>query len=320
MIYDGWLDFEQPIVKLERQIEDLKQFAREDKIELSEELRRLERKTQRITHEIYSRLTPWQRVQLARHPRRPYTLDYVHRIFTGFTELHGDRLFGDDRAIVGGLAWFEGTPVVVIGQQKGRNTKENLERNFGMAHPEGYRKALRLMELAGRFGHPVITFIDTPGAYPGIQAEERGQSVAIARNLFEMARLAVPFVAVVIGEGGSGGALALGMGDVVLMMENAIYSVISPEGCAAILWGDRTKTETAAAALRLTAQDLAEFGLIDGIITEPVGGAHRDPAMAADQVKAAIQSHLAALRTVPERILVERRIEKYLRMGVLEGG
>ncbi len=320
MIYDGWLDFEQPIVKLERQIEDLKQFAREDKIELSEELRRLERKTQRITHEIYSRLTPWQRVQLARHPRRPYTLDYVHRIFTGFTELHGDRLFGDDRAIVGGLAWFEGTPVVVIGQQKGRNTKENLERNFGMAHPEGYRKALRLMELAARFGHPVITFIDTPGAYPGIQAEERGQSVAIARNLFEMARLAVPFIAVVIGEGGSGGALALGMGDVVLMMENAIYSVISPEGCAAILWGDRTKTETAASALRLTAQDLAEYGLIDGIITEPVGGAHRDPAMAADQVKGAIQSHLAALRAVPERILVERRIEKYLRMGVFEGG
>ncbi len=320
MIYDGWLDFEQPIVKLERQIEDLKQFAREDKIELSEELRRLERKTQRITHEIYSRLTPWQRVQLARHPRRPYTLDYVHRIFTGFTELHGDRLFGDDRAIVGGLAWFEGTPVVVIGQQKGRNTKENLERNFGMAHPEGYRKALRLMELAARFGHPVITFIDTPGAYPGIQAEERGQSVAIARNLYEMARLPVPFIAVVIGEGGSGGALALGMGDVVLMMENAIYSVISPEGCAAILWGDRTKTETAASALRLTAQDLAQFGLIDGIISEPVGGAHRDPAMAADQVKGAIQSHLAALRAVPERILVERRIEKYLRMGAFEGG
>ena len=318
MIYDGWLDFEQPIVKLERQIEDLKQFAREDKIELSEELRRLERKTQRITHEIYSRLTPWQRVQLARHPRRPYTLDYVHRIFTGFTELHGDRLFGDNRAIVGGLAWFEGTPVVVIGHQKGRNTKENLERNFGMAHPEGYRKALRLMELAARFGHPVITFIDTPGAYPGIQAEERGQSVAIARNLFEMARLAVPFVAVVIGEGGSGGALALGMGDVVLMMENAIYSVISPEGCAAILWGDRTKTETAAAALRLTAQDLAEFGLVDGIITEPVGGAHRDPAMAAEQVKGALQSHLAALAAVPARILVERRIEKYLRVGVFE--
>jgi acetyl-CoA carboxylase carboxyl transferase subunit alpha len=319
MIYDGWLDFEQPIVKLERQIEDLKQFAREDKIELSEELRRLERKTQRITHEIYSRLTPWQRVQLARHPRRPYTLDYVHRIFTGFTELHGDRLFGDDRAIVGGLAWFEGTPVVVIGQQKGRNTKENLERNFGMAHPEGYRKALRLMELAARFGHPIITFIDTPGAYPGIQAEERGQSVAIARNLFEMARLEVPFIAIVIGEGGSGGALALGMGDAVLMMENAIYSVISPEGCAAILWGDRAKTETAASALRLTAPDLAEYGLIDAIITEPVGGAHRDPAMAAEQVKGAIQTHLAALRAVPPRILVERRIEKYLKMGAFDG-
>lgn len=318
MIYDGWLDFEQPIVKLERQIEDLRQFAREDKIELTEELRRLERKTQRITHEIYSRLTPWQRVQLARHPRRPFTLDYIHRIFTGFTELHGDRLFGDDRAIVGGLAWFEGTPVIVIGHQKGRNTKENLERNFGMAHPEGYRKALRLMDLGARFGHPIITFIDTPGAYPGIQAEERGQSVAIARNLFEMARLPVPFIAVVIGEGGSGGALALAMGDAVLMMENAVYSVISPEGCAAILWGDRSKTETAASALRLTAQDLAEFGLIDGIITEPVGGAHRDPAMAAEQVKGAIQSHLGTLKAVPSRILVERRIEKYLRMGVFE--
>src|SRR5262245_44668143 len=318
MIYDGWLDFEQPIVKLERQIEDLRQFAREDKIELTEELRRLERKTQRITHEIYSRLTPWQRVQLARHPRRPYTLDYVHRIFTGFTELHGDRLFGDDRAIVCGLAWFEGAPVVVIGHQKGRNTKENLERNFGMAHPEGYRKALRLMELAARFGHPIITFIDTPGAYPGIQAEERGQSVAIARNLFEMAQLPVPFIAVVIGEGGSGGALALGMGDSVLMMENAIYPGNSPEGCAAILWGDRSKTETAAAALRLTAQDLAEFGLIDGIITEPVGGAHRDPGAASENVKGAIQSHLANLKGVPSRILVERRIEKYLRMGAFD--
>lgn len=320
MIFDGWLDFEQPIVRLERRIEDLRQLAREDKVELTEELRRLERKTQRLTHEIYSRLTPWQRVQLARHPRRPYTLDYVHRIFTGFTELHGDRLFGDDKAIVGGLAWLEGAPVVVIGHQKGRNTKENLERNFGMAHPEGYRKALRLMRLAARFDRPILTIIDTPGAYPGIQAEERGQSVAIAENLFEMARLPVPIVAVVIGEGGSGGALALGVADAVLMLENAIYSVISPEGCAAILWQDRSKTEIAATALRLTAQDLLEFGLIDAVIPEPVGGAHRDPAFAADHVKAAIQNHLERLRAVPSRILIERRIEKYLRMGAFEQG
>jgi acetyl-CoA carboxylase carboxyl transferase subunit alpha len=320
MIYDGWLDFEQPIVKLERRIEDLRQFAREDKVELTEELRRLERKTQRLTHEIYSRLTPWQRVQLARHPRRPYMLDYVHRIFTGFTELHGDRLFGDDPAIVGGLAWLEGAPVFVIGHQKGRNTKENLKRNFGMAHPEGYRKALRLMQLGARFDRPVITFIDTPGAYPGIQAEERGQSVAIAQNLFEMARLPVPLVAVVIGEGGSGGALALGMGDAVLMLENAVYSVISPEGCAAILWQDRAKTEMAASALRLTAPDLLEFKLIDAVIPEPMGGAHRDPAFAAEHVKAALVSHLDRVRQVPSRILIERRIEKFVAMGALESG
>jgi acetyl-CoA carboxylase carboxyl transferase subunit alpha len=318
MIYDGWLDFEQPIVKLERRIEDLRQFAREDKVELTEELRRLERKTQRLTHEIYSRLTPWQRVQLARHPRRPYTLDYIHRIFTGFTELHGDRLFGDDRAIIGGMAWLDGKPVVVIGHQKGRNTKENLERNFGMAHPEGYRKALRLMDLAARFGRPIVTFIDTPGAYPGVQAEERGQSVAIARNLFEMARFPVPFVAIVIGEGGSGGALALGVADSVLMMENSVYSVISPEGCAAILWQDRSKTETAATALRMTAQDLLEFGLIDGIVKEPMGGAHRDPAFAAEQLKGALSAQFERLAPVPPRILVERRIEKFVRMGVFE--
>ena len=320
MIYDGWLDFERPIVKLERQIEDLRQSATEENVEFTEEIHRLERKTKRLAHEIYSQLTPWQRVQLARHPRRPYTLDYIQRIFTGFVELRGDRLHGDDRAIIGGLAWFGETPVVVMGHQKGRNTRENIERNFGMAHPEGYRKARRLMKLAARFRRPVVTFIDTPGAYPGIQAEERGQSVAIAENLFEMAQLPVPFVAIVIGEGGSGGALALAMGDSVLMMENAIYSVISPEGCAAILWGDRGKTETAAAALKLTAQDLLDRGLIDGIIPEPMGGAHRDPNYSAELVREALKLQLERLGPIAPRPLVEARVDKFLRMGVFGAG
>ena len=320
MIYDGWLDFERPIVKLERQIEDLRQSATEENVEFTEEIHRLERKTQRLAHEIYSQLTPWQRVQLARHPRRPYTLDYIQRIFTGFIELRGDRLYGDDRAIIGGLAWFGETPVVVMGHQKGRNTRENIERNFGMAHPEGYRKALRLMKLAARFQRPVVTFIDTPGAYPGIQAEERGQSVAIAENLFEMAQLPVPFVSIVIGEGGSGGALALAMGDSVLMMENAVYSVISPEGCAAILWGDRGKTETAAAALKLTAQDLLDRRLVDGIIPEPMGGAHRDPNYSAELVRDALKTQLERLRPIAPRPLVEARVDKFLRMGVFGAG
>lgn len=320
MIYDGWLEFERPIVKLERQIEDLRQSATEENVEFTEEIHRLERKTQRLAHEIYSQLSPWQRVQLARHPRRPYTLDYIQRIFTGFIELRGDRLYGDDRAIVAGLAWFGETPVVVMGHQKGRNTRENIERNFGMAHPEGYRKALRLFKLAARFELPIITFIDTPGAYPGIQAEERGQSVAIAENLFEMARVPVPFITVVIGEGGSGGALALAMGDVVLMMENSIYSVISPEGCAAILWGDRSKTETAAAALKLTAQDLLDLGVVDGIIPEPMGGAHRDPNYSAEIVKEALKLHLGRLRTTPPHALVDARVEKFLRMGAFGSG
>lgn len=320
MIYDGWLDFERPIVKLERQIEDLRQSATEENVEFTEEIHRLERKTKRLAHEIYSQLTPWQRVQLARHPRRPYTLDYIQRIFTGFVELRGDRLYGDDRAIIGGLAWFGETPVVVMGHQKGRNTRENIERNFGMAHPEGYRKALRLMKLAARFRRPVVTFIDTPGAYPGIQAEERGQSVAIAQNLFEMAQLPVPFVSIVIGEGGSGGALALAMGDSVLMMENAVYSVISPEGCAAILWGDRAKTETAAAALKLTAQDLLDRSLIDGIIPEPMGGAHRDPNYSAELVREALKRELERLGPIAPRPLVEARVDKFMRMGVFGAG
>ncbi len=320
MLYDGWLEFERPIVKLERQIEDLRQSATEENVEFTEEIHRLERKTQRLAHEIYSQLSPWQRVQLARHPRRPYTLDYIQRIFTGFIELRGDRLYGDDRAIVGGLAWFGETPVVVMGHQKGRNTRENIERNFGMAHPEGYRKALRLMKLAARFELPILTFIDTPGAYPGIQAEERGQSAAIAENLFEMARIPVPFITVVIGEGGSGGALALAMGDVVLMMENSIYSVISPEGCAAILWGDRSKTETAAAALKLTAQDLLDLGVVDGIIPEPMGGAHRDPNYSAEIVKEALKLHLGRLKSTTPHALVESRVDKFLRMGVFAKG
>jgi acetyl-CoA carboxylase carboxyl transferase subunit alpha len=311
-----WLDFEKPILDLERRLEDLKGLAAEETPEIAAERKRLERKLERVRRDVYSKLTRWQRVKLARHPRRPYTLDYIKFIAPSFMELHGDRRFGDDPAIVGGLAVVEDLPIVLIGHQKGRDTKENIHRNFGMANPEGYRKALRLMRLAANHGCPIVTFIDTPGAYPGLGAEERGQSEAIARNILEMAHLPVPIVSIVIGEGGSGGALAIAVGDVVLMMENSIYSVITPEGCAAILWKDASKAEQAAEALKVTAQDLLELKVIDELIPEPLGGAHRDPERAAGRVKEAFLRHVRALIGLPKQELLDRRLEKYLKMGV----
>ena len=311
-----WLDFEKPILDIERRIENLKGLSPEENPDVAKELEQLERKAERLRREIYSKLTRWQRVKLARHPRRPYTLDYLKHIAPGFMELHGDRRYGDDPAIVGGLAVVDDLPVVIVGHQKGRDTKENIHRNFGMAHPEGYRKALRLMRLAASFGCPIITMVDTPGAYPGLGAEERGQSEALARNILEMAHLAVPIVTVVIGEGGSGGALAIAVGDVVMMLENSIYSVITPEGCAAILWKDSSKAEQAAEALKLTAPDLLELQVIDEVIPEPTGGAHRDPEEAARRVKDAVMRHVRGLMGLPAQELLDRRLEKYLKMGV----
>jgi acetyl-CoA carboxylase carboxyl transferase subunit alpha len=310
-----WLDFEKPIIELERKIEDLKSRTPGENAETSEEVARLERKADRLRQDIFSKLTRWQRVKLARHPRRPYTLDYLKVIAPQFLELHGDRRFRDDPAIVGGLAVLDDLPLVLIGHQKGRDTKENIHRNFGMAHPEGYRKALRLMRLAANYGCPVVTFVDTPGAYPGLGAEERGQSEALARNILEMAHLPVPIVSLVIGEGGSGGALALAVGDVVMMLENSIYSVITPEGCAAILWKDASKAEQAAEALRLTAQDLLELKVIDEIIPEPLGGAHADHQVVAANVHDALLRNVDELRRLKPDKLVRRRREKFLRMG-----
>ncbi len=312
----AWLDFEKPIVELERKIEDLRAFATKENLEFTEELKKLESKAEKLRAEIYSNLTSWQRVQLARHPRRPYMLDYVPMLFTDFVELHGDRNFGDDKSIVGGPARFEGRPVMVIGHQKGRTTKEKMIRNFGMPHPEGYRKALRLMQMANKFGAPIISFVDTPGAFPGIGAEERGQSEAIARNLREMSRLRVPILILVIGEGGSGGALAIAIGDRVLMMENAIYSVISPEGCAAILWKDQAKAPEAAEAMKITAQDLYALKVIDRVLPEPIGGAHRDPVRMAEALRVEIRENLAVLSRIPAEKLLQERLEKFLRMGV----
>jgi acetyl-CoA carboxylase carboxyl transferase subunit alpha len=311
-----WLDFEKPILELERKIEDARGLVKDGDAGAEEEVKRLERKAERLKREIYSKLTRWQRVKLARHPRRPYTLDYLKVLAPAFMELHGDRRFSDDPAIVCGLAIIDDLPVVLVGHQKGRDTKENIHRNFGMAHPEGYRKALRLMRLAANFGIPIITLVDTPGAYPGLGAEERGQSEALARNILEMAHLPVPIVTVVIGEGGSGGALAIAVGDVVMMLENSIYSVITPEGCAAILWKDSSKAEQAAEALRLTAPDLLELHVIDEIIPEPVGGAHRDPEETARRVKDVVMRHIRALIGLPAQELLDRRLEKYMRMGV----
>jgi len=310
------LEFERPIAELESKVEEMRRYAASENIDMSDEIAKLESRIEELKREIYSNLTRWQRVQIARHPLRPRTLDYVELMMTDFVELHGDRYFADDPAIVGGPAKLDGMPVMVIGHQKGRTTKENLHRNFGMPNPEGYRKALRLMKLAAKFGLPVISLIDTPGAYPGIEAEERGQAEAIARNLYEMSHLAVPIVVVVIGEGGSGGALGIGIGDVILMMENAWYSVIAPESCSAILWRSKEKKEQSAESLRLTASDLKELGIIDVIVPEPPGGAHRDHKRAAEMLKSHIVESLSGLKDVPPDKLVEARIEKFSRMGI----
>src|SRR5574342_1173692 len=307
------LDFERPLLEIERQIEELKKNGGEEPAELAP----LERQLAELRAEIYRNLTPMQRVQVARHPRRPYTLDYLRTVFTDFVELHGDRLFRDDPAMVGGWARMDGVSVMVIGHQKGRDTKENLQRNFGMAHPEGYRKAMRLMQLAEKFHAPVITLVDTPGAYPGLAAEERGQAEAIARNLLVMASLRTPTIAAVIGEGGSGGALAVGLADRVLMLENSVYSVITPEGCAAILWKDASQRERAAEALKLTAQDLLRLGVIDEILPEPPGGAHADPDATAQVLGAALRRHVRELRGIKIDKLLKRREEKYLSVGAL---
>ncbi len=309
------LDFEKPLGELERKIEELKQLGEERDIDVATELETLEAKLESRRAEIYRGLSAIQRVMVARHPRRPYTLDYLSSIFTDFVELHGDRLYRDDPAIVGGWARLAGQSVMVVGHQKGRDTKDNLKRNFGMPHPEGYRKALRLMQLAARFKVPIISLIDTPGAYPGLGAEERGQSEALARNILEMSVLATPIISVVIGEGGSGGALALGVADRILMFENSVYSVITPEGCAAILWKDATQRERAADALKMTADDLVRLKLVDEIIAEPVGGAHYDPEIAGEALRAALIRHLTELRKVRPERLVRRRQDKYASMG-----
>jgi acetyl-CoA carboxylase carboxyl transferase subunit alpha len=310
------LDFEQPLLELEHELEALR--AAGDPGRHRDAIARLEERLARLRARTYAALSAWQRTQLARHPRRPHTRDFVKLLFEDFIELHGDRTYGDDAAVVAGLARFEGRSVVVVGHQKGRDTREKLARNFGMPHPEGYRKALRVMELAEKFAKPVVTFIDTPGAYPGIAAEERGQAEAIARNLRAMASLRTPIVAVVTGEGGSGGALAIGMGNRVMMLEYAVYAVISPEGCAAILWGDAAKAPEAAELMRITAPDLLRLGVIDGIVPEPPGGAHRDWDGAATRLREALRAALAALRTVSPESLVRDRHEKFRRIGAFE--
>jgi len=306
------LDFERPIVELENKIAELKQLGGP---QLELEIRRLERKARQLQREVFSELSAWQKVLLSRHPLRPFTLDYIGRLVEDFVEMHGDRAFRDDESIVGGVGRFRGRPVMIVGHQKGRGTKENMRRNFGMPRPEGYRKARRLMELAARIGLPILSFIDTPGAYPGIDAEERGQAEAIAKNLEVMARLPVPIISVVIGEGGSGGALALGVADRILMLEYAVYSVISPEGCASILWKDQKQVETAAGAMKMTATDLVELGVADAVIPEPAGGAHRDPEAAADAVGEAIGRELEVLTALTPTVRVQQRYEKFRRMG-----
>jgi acetyl-CoA carboxylase carboxyl transferase subunit alpha len=310
------LEFEKPIVELEQTIEALQKQAQEQKIDLTTQIKDIEQKLEATKKDIFTNLTAWQRVQLARHPKRPYMLDYIQRIATDFIELHGDRRFGDDHAIVGGLATIDDRRVMVIGQQKGRDTKENLMRNFGSPHPEGYRKALRLMQLAEKFDLPVISFIDTPGAYPGVGAEERHIAEAIAVNLREMMVLKTPLIAVVIGEGGSGGALGIGVCDRVLIMENAYYSVISPEGCAAILWKDRANAAQAAQALKLTAKDLLELEVVDDVIPEPLGGAHKDFDTTAAALKKSVLKHLEKLMDMKNSELLEQRYKKFRKMGV----
>jgi acetyl-CoA carboxylase carboxyl transferase subunit alpha len=309
------LDFEQPLLELETRIAELQTL---DDPGQREEILKLEDRLQRLRQKVFSSLTAWQTTQLARHPRRPHTRDFCKLLFEDFLELHGDRLYGDDPAIVGGFARFEGQSVVVIGHQKGRETREKITRNFGMPHPEGYRKALRLMQLAEKFRKPIITFIDTPGAYPGIGAEERGQAEAIARNLSAMSALRVPIVAVVTGEGGSGGALAIGVGNRVLMLRYSVYSVISPEGCAAILWGDAAKASEAAEIMKITATDLLRLGVIDEIVSEPTGGAHRDWDVTGRSLKSVLADHMRELRSKTEETLVNERYERFRRLGAFE--
>ncbi|HID95068.1 MAG TPA: acetyl-CoA carboxylase carboxyltransferase subunit alpha [Candidatus Latescibacteria bacterium] len=310
------LDFERPLVELEERIAELRRYASSEGIDMSQELGKLEEEADKLRKKIYSKLSRWQRVQLARHPQRPHTLDYINLMMTDFIELHGDRFFGDDRAIVAGFAKLNGEPIAVVGHQKGRDTKEKIYRNFGMPHPEGYRKALRIMKLAAKFRRAVISLIDTPGAYPGVGAEERGQAEAIARNIFEMSHLPTPIIVVIIGEGASGGALGIGVGDRVLMMENTWYSVISPEGCAAILWKTKDKKEEAAEALKPVAEDLMELGLIDRIVPEPLGGAHRDWERAAETLKSYICQELAEVKKIPPNDLIHLRVERFSKMGV----
>lgn len=314
-----YLEFERPIREIEEKIEKLSATATSGKPSSQNDLRKLRAKLAQVEHELYGSLTPWQRTQLARHGQRPSTLDYIGELCREFLELHGDRMFGDDRAIVGGFARFNDRPVMIIGHQKGKTLKERMQRNFGMPNPEGYRKALRLMRMAEKFKRPIITFIDTPGAYPGIGAEERGQAEAIARNLLVMSRLTVPILSVVIGEGGSGGALALGVADRVLMLEHSVYSVISPEGCAAILWDNPEKVPDAAAALRMTASDLLEFGVIDQVVPEPLGGAHRDPKAVCDLVGKYLTNHLFDLLDLPPDQLLAQRDRRYRKIGAVGG-
>ena len=314
-----FLDFEQPIAELEAKIEELRFLAEDSDLHTGEEIEKLRAKARALTGSIFASLTPWQITQLARHPQRPYTLDYVPLVFTEFQELHGDRMYADDQSIVGGVARLGGTPVMLIGQQKGRDTKSRIRHNFGMAKPEGYRKARRLMLTAERFGLPVITLIDTPGAYPGVGSEERNQSEAIARNLFDMSRLAVPVVSCVIGEGGSGGALAIGVCDRLLMLQYSVYSVISPEGCASILWKSADRRELAAEAMGITADRLAKLDLVDEIIPEPLGGAHREPAVMAERLGEALARHLGEISSMPVAELLAARARKLRGFGVYGG-
>jgi len=314
----NFLEFEQPIAELEAKIEELRYVGSDAEINISEEISRLQGKSRELTESIFSSLNPWQVSQMSRHPQRPYTLDYIEHIFTDFQELHGDRAFADDRAIVGGVARLDGKPVMVIGQQKGRDTTEKLKRNFAMPRPEGYRKALRLMEMAERFKMPILTFIDTPGAYPGIDAEERGQSEAIARNLFVMSQLKTPIICTIIGEGGSGGALAIGVGDRILMMQYGTYSVISPEGCSTILWKSAEKAADAAVAMGITSGRLKELGLIDQIVAEPLGGAHRDMDTVALNLKNALRENLEVLESMSPDELLDSRYERLMAYGNFE--
>ncbi|MED1722097.1 acetyl-CoA carboxylase carboxyl transferase subunit alpha [Brevibacillus parabrevis] len=311
----GELPFEKPLVELQDKIKELRRFTEEKGIDFSDEVKRLEQKAKELAEQIYGNLTPWQRVQLARHPERPTTLDYIQLLFTDFMEVHGDRLYGDDHSIVGGIAKLDGRPVTVIGHQKGKDTKDNIKRNFGMAHPEGYRKALRIMQQADKFGRPIICFINTSGAYPGKAAEERGQSEAIARNLREMATFRVPIICIVIGEGGSGGALAISVGNRIYMLENSYYSVIAPESAAAILWRDSSLGMRAAETMKITAPDLLALGVIDGIIDEPFGGAHRDLIAQATAVKTVIAEQLEQLGRLSPDELIQDRYEKFKRIG-----